>query len=158
MSSASLKTSDGPERRCYRAGMFRFVALALLVLLTGCLQPIRRYSLSAPSSQLSREERLQELGRAMVAAGHEVEELDPTLSFVATQWHAPFGNDWRRRFVAVLDTSGSVTLRVEVKICRLFQPCVPLKDEVASQDLEALEALAMELSRVTQTTATVIPR
>lgn len=131
--------------------------VVLSVLLAGCLQPMRRYALSAPTSQLSREERLLELGRAMVAAGHEVEELDPSLSFAASRWVAPFGNDWRRRFVAVLDTSGSVTLRVEVKICRLFQPCVPLNDEVAPQDLEALDALAQEMGRVTQTTVTVIP-
>ena len=113
--------------------------LLLLIGLLGCaacLQPMRRYTIG-PLPQGA--ERHQQVARALTAAGVEVEEVDPTLGKVASAWLAPFGNDWRRRFVAVIDDQGLVSLRVEVKICRPFQPCAPL-DEAASQDLEALDA------------------
>lgn len=124
--------------------MVRALGLVLVVVASSsCLQPLRRYRVG-PMPVAT--EPHTELARALTSAGLEVEEVNPPLGLVSTRWVAPFGNDWRRRFVAIVDRQGMVSLRVELKICRMFQPCVPLQ-EAAPQDLEALDHVADELGK-----------
>lgn len=126
-----------------RARMRLVTLLVFAVLTAACLQPLRRYRVGPMPT--ATEPHL-ELARAMTSAGLEIDEVNPTLGLVSSRWVAPFGNDWRRRFVAIVDREGMVSLRVELKICRPFQPCVPIQEAV-SQDLEALDAVANELGK-----------
>ncbi len=119
--------------------LLAFVSLSLV--LSSCLQPMRRYNIG-PIAQ--RDDSHIQVARALTAAGLEIDEADPQLGKVTSTWVAPFGNDWRRRFVAIIDDQGHVSLRVEVKICSPYEPCVPLQ-EAASQDLDALDAVARQV-------------
>src|SRR5688500_1685166 len=93
--------------RCYAAPMRTLIVL-LCLLFTACLQPMRRYNIG-PLAEGTDHHLL--VARAFTAASVDVEEVDPALGKVASPWLAPFGNDWRRRFVAVVDDKGQVSLR-----------------------------------------------
>lgn len=131
----------------------RIFVVLMCLLFPACLQPLRRYTIGPLPEGTDRH---LQVARSLTAAGVEVEEVDTALGKVASAWVAPFGNDWRRRFVAVVDDRGQVSLRVEVKICRPFQPCVPLQ-EVASQDLTALDALAKEVGEALHAPVALAP-
>ena len=117
------------------------IALAMLVLLSACLQPMRKYTLGPLGAE---KDRHMEVARAFTAAGQEVADVTPELGFVSTRWVAPYGNDWQRRYVAIVDPAGAVTLKMELQICRFLQPCVPL-DGATGMDLEALDAVAKQV-------------
>ena len=118
----------------------RRIAL-LVVVLSGCLQPMRRYSLGPlPEGN----ERHMEVARAFTAAGLEVGEVTPELGKVSTLWVAPYGNEWQRRYVAIVDRDGGVSLRMELQICRYLEPCAPL-DGATGMDLEAFDAVAKQV-------------
>ena len=119
-----------------------------------------RYRLAPLSG--TREERTASLARAFVAGETEPAIVDPTLGMVATDWQAPFGSNqgsqWTRRWVAVVADSGEVTIRAEIKVCRVYQGCSDLNQEGSSYDVEALDAFARKVAAALDTSVTVIPQ
>jgi hypothetical protein len=83
------------------------------------------------------------------------------LGMVATDWQAPFGSSqgsqWTRRWVAVLSDSGDVTIRAEIKVCRVFQGCSGLNQQGSSYDVEALDTFARKVASALKTQVTVVP-
>lgn len=120
------------------------VALFSTFLMVGCLKPLTRYSL-APL-QGDEFSRTTVLARAFVAAGAEPEIVDERLQMVATPWDAPYGmnrgSEWTRRWVATIAPNGTVSIRGEVKICRLFRGCTDLNGEGTEMDVDALDRFA----------------
>ncbi len=135
---------------------FLFVAL---ISMTACLQPLHRYALSPLMG--SDDERTTALARAFVAAGAEPEVVDPRLGMVATAWQTPFGSSqgstWTRRWVAVINPTGAITIRAEIKVCRVYQGCSDLNGEGSQPDLDALDAFVQGVGQSLGSTITVLP-
>lgn len=135
------------------------LTLVVLFALSGCLQPLHRYSLSPIVG--SDEERTTALARAFAAAGAEPEVVDPRLAMVASTWQTPFGSNqgstWTRRWVATFNQMGAVTIRAEIKICRTFQGCTDIKNEASEPDIDALDEFAHEVARSLNVSVTVDP-
>lgn len=135
------------------------LTILLLLSFSACLQPLHRYALSPLNG--TDDERTTALARAFAAAGAEPEVTDARLAMVASTWQTPYGSNqgstWTRRWVATFDQMGAVTIRAEIKICRVFQGCTDIKNEAAPQDIDALDEFAHEVARSLNVAVNVVP-
>ncbi len=99
---------------------------------------------------------VEDIGRAFTVAGAEVETFDPTLGVVYAHWVHPYGNAYRRRFVGVLDGKGALNIRLEMQVCKAFEPCVT-HDKGWDADQEALAAFASKVGETLGRVAEVTP-
>ena len=53
---------------------------------------------------------------------------------------------------------GEVTIRAEIKVCRVYQGCSDLNQEGSSYDVEALDAFARKVAAALNTSVTVVPQ